>query len=78
MKAKFNHRNNFCVLWGRSILWRCAFAKEKCLPKFLGGGDFSKLYQVTPQTQISRPITLRHYTSWNTDCERANTLRDVK
>ena len=31
------------------------------------GGGFSKLYQVTSQTQLSRPITLGHYTSWSTD-----------
>ena len=35
-------------------------------PNFLGG-RFSKLYQVTPQTQLSRPITLGHYTSWSAD-----------
>ena len=45
-------------------------------PKFLGGG-FSKLYQVTSQTQLSRPITLGHYTSWSTDSAGNNKLCGV-
>ena len=40
--------------------------KEIPPPIFLGGG-FSELNQVTSQTQLSRPITLGHYTSWNAD-----------
>ena len=46
-------------------------------PKFLGGG-FSKLYQVTSQTQLSRPITLGHYTSWSADSAGNNKVCDVK
>ena len=46
-------------------------------PNFLGGG-FSKLYQVTSQTQLSRPITLGHYTSWSADSAGNNKVCDVK
>ena len=45
-------------------------------PKFLGG-RFSKLYQVTSQTQLSRPITLGHYTSWSADSAGPNKVWDV-
>ena len=45
-------------------------------PKFWGGG-FSKLYQVTSQTQLSRPITLGHYTSWSADSAGHNKAWDV-
>ena len=31
------------------------------------GGGFSKVYQVTSQTQLPRPVTLGHYTSWSID-----------
>ena len=46
-------------------------------PNFWGGG-FSKLYQVTSQTQLSRPITLGHYTSWSADSAGTNKVCDVK
>ena len=53
------------------------FTKERrYLPQFFGGG-FSKLYQVTSQTQLSRPITLGHYTSWSTDSAGNNKVCDV-
>ena len=45
-------------------------------PIFWGGG-FSKLYQVTSQTQLSRPITLGHYTSWSADSAGNNKVCDV-
>ena len=48
--------------------------KEDTSPKLLGG-RFSKLYQVTSQTQLSRPITLGHYTSWSADS--AGTIKCV-
>ena len=52
---------------------RGAFAKEgSYLHQFLGGG-FSKLYLITSHTQLSRPITLGHYTSWNADWESGHT-----
>ena len=61
------------AFWGRG-----AFTKERrYLPQFLGGG-FSKLYQVTSQTQLSRPITLGHYTSWSADSAGNNKVCDVK
>ena len=41
------------------------------------GVGFSKLYQVTSQTQLSRPITLGHYTSWSTDSAGTNKVCDV-
>ena len=51
--------------WGRSVLKREAFTKEKrYFPQFLGG----ILWTLTPVascTQLSRPITLGHHTSWN-------------
>ena len=50
---------------------------DRYLPQFLGGG-FSKLYQVTSQTQLSRPITLGHYTSWSADSAGHNKVCDVK
>ena len=50
--------------------------KRDTSPNFLGGG-FSKLYQVTSQTQLSRPITLRHYTSWSADSAGHNKVWDV-
>ena len=40
-------------------------------------GRLSKVYQVTSQTQLSRPIPLRHYTSGNTDSAGNNNLYDV-
>ena len=50
--------------------------KGDTFPNFLGGG-FSKLYQFTSQTQLSRPITLGHYTSWSTDSAGNNKVCDV-
>ena len=50
------------AFWGEVRLQK----NGRYLPQFLGGG-VSKLYQVTSQTQLSRPITLGHYTSWSTD-----------
>ena len=41
------------------------------------GDSFSKLYQVTPQTQLSRPVTLGHYTSWDTDSAGNKSFGDV-
>ena len=38
---------------------------------------FSKLYQITYQTQLSRLIALRHYTSRSTDSAGNNNLCDV-
>ena len=55
---------------------RCVYKRKEILPYFLGGG-FSKLGQVTPQTQLSRPITLGHYTSWSTDSAGNNKVCDV-
>ena len=73
-RVRFNNNNNHYILWGRSVLERCVFTKEKRhLLKFLGG-DCSELPQVTFYSQLSRPITLRRYTSWNTDCAGDNTL----
>ena len=61
------------AFWGRG-----AFTKERRdLPQFWGGG-FSKLYQVTSQTQLSRLITLGHYTSWSADSAGNNKVCDVK
>ena len=37
----------------------CVYKRKEIPPQIFGGG-FSKLYQVTPQTQLSRPITLGH------------------
>ena len=50
--------------------------KGNTSPSFLGGG-FSKLYQVTSQTQLSRLITLGHYTSWSADSAGPNKVWDV-
>ena len=41
------------AFWGEVRLQK----KGDTSPEFFGGG-FSKLYQVTSQTQLSRPITL--------------------
>ena len=49
--------------------------KKDTSPNF--GGGLSKLYQVTSQSQLSRPITLRHYTSWSSDSAGNNNLCDV-
>ena len=46
-------------------------------PMFVWGEGFSKLYQVTSQTQLPRPITLGHYTSWSTDSAGNNKVCDV-
>ena len=60
------------AFWGEVRLQK----KGDTSPKFLGGG-FSKLYQVTSQTQLSRPITLGHYTSWSADSAGPNKVWDV-
>ena len=80
-RVRFNNNNdnnnNHYVLWRRCVFGRQAFTKERrYLPNFLGGG-FSKLYQITPQTQLSRPITLGHYTSWSTDSASNTKVCDV-
>ena len=60
------------AFWGEVRLQK----KGDTSPKFWGGG-FSKLYQVTSQTQLSRSITLGHYTSWSTDSASNNNMCDV-
>ena len=55
---------------------RCVYKRKEIPPQFFGGG-FSKLYQVTSQTQLSRPITLGHYTSWSADSAGNNKVCDV-
>ena len=50
--------------------------KRDTSPNFWEGG-FSKLYQGTSQTQLSRPIALGHYTSWSADSAGNNTVWDV-
>ena len=52
------------------------YKRKETLPPILGGG-FPKLYQVTSQTQLSRPIILGHYTSWSTDSADNNKVNDV-
>ena len=75
---RFNsNNNNHYEFWGRSVFGRYAFTKERrYLPQFFGGG-FSKLYQATSQTQLSRPIALGRYTSWSTDSAGNNNFCDV-
>ena len=51
--------------------------KRKEIPPPIFGGGFTTLYQVTSQTQLSRPITLGHYTSWSTDFAGNNKVCDV-
>ena len=51
--------------------------KRKEIPPPICWGGFSKLYQVTSQTQLSRPITLGRYTSWITDSACNNEVCDV-
>ena len=52
-------------LWGRSVLKREAFTKERSyFPQFLGGVLWT-LTPVASRTQLSRPISLGHHTSWN-------------
>ena len=41
------------------------------------GLKWSNEYQVTSQTQLSRPIALRHYTSWSTAFAVNNKVCDV-
>ena len=52
--------------------------KRKEIPPPILEGGFSKLYQVTSQTQLSRLITLGHYTSWSADSAGNNKVYDVK
>ena len=52
--------------------------KRKETPPQTFRGAFSNLYQVTSQTQLSRPITLGHYTSWSADSAGHNKVWDVK
>ena len=54
----------------------CVYKRKEIPPPIFGGG-FSKLYQVTSQTQLSRPITLGHYTSWSADSAGPNKVWDV-
>ena len=51
--------------------------KRKEIPPPIWGGCFWKLYEVTSQTQLSRPITLGHFTSWSTDSVGNNKVSDV-
>ena len=51
--------------------------KRKEIPPPIWGGGFSKLYQVTSQTQLSRTIALGHYTSWSPDSAGNNKVCDV-
>ena len=72
-----NSNNDHYVSWGRSILGRGVLAKEKRYLQYVLGGGCSKLSLVTIHSQLSRPTTLRHYTSKNTDCEGGSTLCNV-
>ena len=54
----------------------CVYKRKETPLQFVGGG-FSKLYQVTFQTQLSRSITLGHYTSWSADSAGHNKVWDV-
>ena len=49
--------------------------REDTSPNSLG--RLLELSQVTYHSQLSRPIALGHYTSWNTCCEGGNTSCDV-
>ena len=67
------------ILYSRDVAFsgdRRLQKKGDTSPKFLGG-RFSKLYQVTSQTQLSRPITLGHYTSWSADSAGPSKVWDV-
>ena len=44
----------------------------RSIPQFLGGVF---CIEVTTRTQLSRPITLGHHTSWNTDVRDINTWK---
>ena len=54
----------------------CVFKRKEVLRPFWGGG-FPKLYQVTSQTQLSRPIALGHYPLWSADSAGNNKVCDV-
>ena len=51
--------------------------KRKETPPLIFGGNFSKLYQVTSQTQFSRPTAFGRYTSWSTDSASNNNVCEV-
>ena len=61
---------------GTFRFWAICVTKERRYLPYLLGGGFSKLYQATSQTQLSRPITLGRYTSWSTDSAGNNNFCD--
>ena len=52
------------------------YKREEIPPPILGGRLFETM-SGSSQTQLSRPITLRHYTSWSTDSAGNNKVCDV-
>ena len=55
------------------------YKREQPLPTIIGGGlcTLSQVTFVWSHTQLSRPITLGHYTSWNADYVSDHSLEDV-
>ena len=69
-------QQSLCIMARVRFRAICVY-KRKEIPPPIFGGNFSKLYQVTSQTQLSRPITLGHYLSWSADSAGNNKVCDV-
>ena len=75
-KTQQQQQQSLCIIATLRFRAIGVYKRKEIPPQFFGGG-FSKLYQVTSQTQLSRPITLGHYTSWSADSAGNNIVCDV-